>query len=567
MGYGLNHIPLEPLCFDTALAELLTVTYTAAAACQIVLSDGAKQNIREQAIVWLSMEQAHLSTKASQQQQYPAQSLWDAPAVQIELKSLQSQVLIAEHDKAASQPVFLCKDYARYICLQRLRSDSFTLVQHDPEQLLLHITQQLASILPGITGTTGTQSLPYLRLSYKAHKQPPENYRFITNASDCALTPATKIAQAIASHTLQTLQDLCGVRNKVFQQLHQIHTQHYPIIKDYTECTLNLPDKIHTDRTADITKCFEAIPLAADTEDGLLHVLSSTLRVAVRHRQNDRQRPIYIFFKISAAKQKYEAQITDRKPHSGRWNKITVDQALALYELVVQNAMVQQGQHIYRQVVGIPMGFACSPDMMNIYALHYEMMAIQRIMKYDQGEVKLAKLAAFAHLYRLMDDVRIINGAAIHDLIFQPTRQGDAEATCWIYPACLQIKETTCEQGQVVFLDILTRHHADGSYSMQTFRKESKLPFTPVKFCRLASNRPSKACYNVLIGLIRSAMYHCSSPAKAAQDIFALIKAFQGNGFKRTALHKLVLNTLKQNTYPGLRYEASAVSRLFLARK
>ena len=83
----------------------------------------------------------------------------------------------------------------------------------------------------------------------------------------------------------------------------------------------------------------------------------------------------------------------------------------------------------------------------------YEILAIHRILQYDLGDVRKDKLAAFTHLYRLMDDVRILNGDAIHEVIFNPQRQGDHTATTWIYPSCLQIKETTGENGTVVFLE------------------------------------------------------------------------------------------------------------------
>ncbi len=564
---GLNHIPVAPLCTIKACDELISLTLSAAEKCAVTLTDAEVETLRVKAYLWVHDELESLWSR-SDPPFHPIIALWGDPDVISALNTLHSSFFIAEHDKASGQAIFVCKEYAQYVCLQRLCSDSFVRSDLSTEQVLHSVQQQLDAVLPNFGNIMGRYTMPYLRISYKAHKSHPDNFRFITNAADCMLTPATKIAQAVAQRTLSVLQVYCGIQNDQVRQMHGTGTQHYPIITDFTECILNSPEVINSDRTADISKCFEAIPLSASDSDGLLHVLQVSLEMAVSfmRRQTARQN-VFIFIKYLPSKQACLVEFSYRKPAGGNWQKFSTQQVMQLYSLVVQNAYVQQGTHIFRQTVGIPMGFSCSPDMVNLYILTFEIQAVQRILKFDRGEIRAQKLSSFKHMFRLMDDLRLINGDAIHTLIFEPSLQGDVRATTWIYPSCLQIKETTGEDGKVVFLDILTRHHSNGSHTTQTYRKEVKLPFVPVKYCMLQSNRPASACYNVLIGLVRSALYHCSGPAKAAQDIHTLIRAFERNGYNKKRLRNMVLGLLTERSYPGVSYEVRAVSRLWMVAK
>jgi hypothetical protein len=70
-----------------------------------------------------------------------------------------------------------------------------------------------------------------------------------------------------------------------------------------------------------------------------------------------------------------------------------------------------------------------------------------------------------------------------------------------------------------------------------------------------------------MIGLVRSALYHCSGPAKAAQDIHTLIRAFERNGYNKKRLRNMVLGLLTERSYPGVSYEVRAVSRLWMVAK
>jgi hypothetical protein len=140
------------------------------------------------------------------------------------------------------------------------------------------------------------------------------------------------------------------------------------------------------------------------------------------------------------------------------------------------------------------------------------------------------------------------------------TSELHAMASVVIYPPCVQIKDTTGESGDTVYLDIHTRHGSSG-YTMQTFRKESKLPFEPIEYTAFASNRPTVAGYNGIIGLVRSAVYHASGAAKAAKDVFNIVKSYQHNGYDRQKLLAIARRTVTEGQFPGVRFDTEGVAR------
>jgi hypothetical protein len=323
--------------------------------------------------------------------------------------------------------------------------------------------------------------------------------------------------------------------------------------------------EIVSDKTADITRCFEEIPIQPEADYSLPEALEHTLGLAFEfyaelHGQRRRTPKMWIRYRPSDQTCSAAVFSSSKPGSSGTWISFTQKELQQLYQEVLGFGVVCQGGLVYQQHVGVPMGLSCSPEFVNLYGLSYEWRAVERVRQLDAGQTRKAKLAAFQHLYRLMDDVRIVNGAALHPLIFEPVGQGDPSSTGWIYPPCVQIKDTTGESGDTVYLDIHTRHGSSG-YTMQTFRKESKLPFEPIKYTAFASNRPTVAGYNGIIGLVRSAVYHASGAAKAAKDIFSIVKSYQHNGYDRQKLLAIARRTVTEGQFPGVRFDTEGVAR------
>ena len=475
-------------------------------------------------------------------------------------------------DKAANQPVFTCLDFAIATLWNRLSSPAFTMLDQLAMQstlsALLHWQDQW--LPPNYPPPSGKWL--NTRTSFKSHKQ---SFRFITNGSNFILTPTDKLAANMSSSLLNTMQDWAAEKNnEVHVSLH-VRTQCYPIITDYSMCLLNLPTdqgKVHIgeDFTADVSKCFESIPIEATREDSL-QVALSRLLIIIRpfllrkgltnpgFRVTFKQRS----FEMNPATVVQLPLPTDPPP--GPLTKFyTFPQYLDMCNVIATNAITLAGGQHFQQAAGLPMGTSSAPALCNLYLLEKEIAAILRISRHDPPAIAAQKLKEFRFLFRMMDDVRAINAPTLVSMICNPGPRLH-NTTDWIYPECLSIEPTCSKENGVVratnFLDIETWLSSSGA-TYTTFAKESKLNFEPIQYVDPNSNRPLAACYNVVIGATYHALLHASSPALAVKRLLTVMTTMKKRRFKKDRLRALVLKSIDSLSIPGLPYSKAKALKL-----
>ena len=106
---------------------------------------------------------------------------------------------------------------------------------------------------------------------------------------------------------------------------------------------------------------------------------------------------------------------------------------------LIDNIYVECGGLIFQQVIGIPMGTNCAPLLADLFLYSYEAEFIQTLIK--SGKRRLAK--SFNFTYRYIDDVLSLNNPCFNDHIND------------IYPAELEIKDTTDAPDRASYLDLL----------------------------------------------------------------------------------------------------------------
>ena len=69
---------------------------------------------------------------------------------------------------------------------------------------------------------------------------------------------------------------------------------------------------------------------------------------------------------------------------------ITVDKSKLLewMEYLIDNIYIKVGNRVYRQIVGIPMGTDCVPQLANLSLFHFEYSYMQGLMKENLHEAK-----------------------------------------------------------------------------------------------------------------------------------------------------------------------------------
>lgn len=140
-----------------------------------------------------------------------------------------------------------------------------------------NLEQQLSSIDPVLANVIDGDLLPILRIAYKSHKQ---NYMNLTNASGTLLSPLNSLAQSITSCLMQAVTSELAVFNGRVQRWHGAETQSCIVVLNSLQVILNLPDRILSDLCADITSCFENIPINIEDAHSLLEAMQWAIDLA-----------------------------------------------------------------------------------------------------------------------------------------------------------------------------------------------------------------------------------------------------------------------------------------------
>ena len=182
------------------------------------------------------------------------------------------------------------------------------------------------------------------------------------------------------------------------------------------------------------------------------------------------------------------------KEHSDSKNKYTEDDIVNMLEFLVDNIVVVFGGKVFQQIVGIPMGTNCAPLLAEIFLYSYEAEFIQSLL--STGKKKIA--SQFNFTYRYIDDVLSINNPDIDNYLGQ------------MYPAELEIKDTTESNTSASYLDLLLSIESDGQLRTSLYDKRDDFNYiTNIPF--LSSNILSSPAYGVCISqLIRYARAYTS---------------------------------------------------------
>lgn len=543
---GLNHVPCAPL--DTqAVADL-----HASIACAVggpCYGDSAREWVHQ------TLAPAHIP---------------DVDGVQLSrthpgIKYIMSKCFVGCVDKAANQPMFICKHYAlTMVYTHCLNNPACELLECSPNPAV--IQQRLHDLVPWLPKDTTSGPSGKLATMYpvvKVHKT-PVGWRMITSAVGTILHDPAVLLQATTSCLLEELKHVCALFNKQLKHFRQCHVQMYPLIPDGRVCLLNVNPRLKylCDFSADVDKCFDMIPHAQ-----LLESMHSTVRLLVSAyaKAHKGKQPHFV---VSCKLDNGHAKVTNvswtHKADTPAQHVLTVDTWLQLCEYTLQHCFVQVAGSFFRVVSGIPQGLHCSPDWCNLFLLHHE---IKFVRAYPAEAHDILSL-----WFRQVDDVRVVVAATSHNLARNMScaqwHKHLQELLGRIYPAPLSLSPT-CElcpdiESSVLcrtgFLDINTSLLQDGTLHVCLIRKEKKLPIQVCQYVHLESNRPVHLCYNVIIGLVMSAIWHNTARDPCLQDIACICNKFICNGHARSRVLRVVSKCLdKDYSYLSLEYNPGAL--------
>ena len=329
--------------------------------------------------------------------------LFDIPAVQNELKWLLSHFFIAGVDKASNNVSFMCIRHLRFQAYQRLMGDDFEPCKHGtnwllPTAILDSVKEKLTLLILEIPHSFN--ALPFLMANYKQHKQ---KYRWLTNAFQTIFSHSASLLTIATMEVLEKFKVWCKKTKDGYSNFLQVNTSLYWIVDSALQVTLNLPPELSDIFVADVTQCYESIPLQG--EDNLLNALKFVLAKSFKEaeaqhfKSNNR-----LWIRVAANGTPGAAKWCTSQP-KGSWFEMPLHRLLALHEWLMTNCHVVLGDRVWLQTKGIPMRFSCSPLWCNIHLLSYEVRFIQRLQAL--GRVDIMK--QFRYVFRYIDDICWLN--------------------------------------------------------------------------------------------------------------------------------------------------------------
>jgi hypothetical protein len=555
---GLNQIPLRPtlihetiqVVFDTFLqvCEVLNITH-------MVDMEIATKEVRNGCRKILL--EAYKINKFGFR--YSQTYLFEDKHVNDELEWLLNHVYISGLDKASNNACFICIDHIRKQAYQRLNSlDFLPCLDNDKWLSISDITSnihaKITEIIPELS--IDNHELPYIMAIYKFHKK---KYRWISNAFGSIYVNLATLVTIATMALLDEVKQWAKTTTTGYKNFLQVDTSIYWIIDSINEFCLNLPEHVHNIYVADITRCFETIPV--NGQDTLFEAMEFITSLGIKNfkRKHPRSEPL-IWYRTNANGTPSRAVWASTCPNYGSWHCITVEKFLTLHKWLTTNCFVRLGNRVWKQILGIPMGFSCSPLWCNLYLMSYEIKFIQRLAKLGRTDI----MARFNHAFRYIDDLCWLNVGNAQTFL-DPAQPRTWDNPFWIYPLhILEIKTEVSNFSTVNptsgikahFMNVLMTisNEDNGVYTIQKFDKRRDLPFTYTQYIKFNSNRPVKQAYNVIVSQTVPILYLSNDVYLAKREIETLVSTLANNGFRRQKLLQLVIKTLSRTTYPAVRF-------------
>ena len=227
---------------------------------------------------------------------------------------------------------------------------------------------------------------------------------------------------------------------KGYSNFFRVDTSIYWIINLITDFTLNILEIINNIYVADITRCFEFIPILGKYT--LYDAMEFITQIGVSNmKQKHPNSKHLLWVRINDKGITTKTLWASTCLRYGKWFPIPIPKILQVHKWLTTNCYVRLGDQVWKHVLGIPMGFSYSPLWCNLYLMSHEIKFIQRLARLGLTTT----LAKFKHAFRYIDDLCWINVSEAN-LFLDPTQPRHMDNPMWIYP--LDIIEIKTEVSQ-----------------------------------------------------------------------------------------------------------------------
>ena len=424
-----------------------------------------------------------------------------------DLDLIKQHFVITGVDKAANNISFICKKfYIDTIDNELNNTETYELSDKSEEDIVREHIRFCSRFNISVTDRT----LPFLHLLPKFHK-PQMDYRFIAAGKKSSLKELSTILCSVLKLVDRTFKfsDSFKFRFK--------NTAGYWIAKskDAAIDSLNYLNNIGSAtsiRSFDFKKLYTNLP-----HDQVLAKISSLLKRCFEEKD-------VAFINVSNS---FNASWSSKQ--KGKWS-LTLDAIIEMFKFLMDNIFVKFRGRIYRQVIGVPMGCDCAPQVADLFLYWYEHSYISRETDNGNPVVHILKYCS-----RYIDDLNIPNASDdICNIICND-----------IYPNELEIVLTNSDPKNSTFLD-LDIFIKDRKFHTKLYDKRRDFPFKVITFPNLSSNIPFKQSYGVFTGELHRLCKSCSNINDFVLEVQLLINKLCNQKFEKCILLKKLNIFLKK---------------------
>ena len=557
---GLNHIPLRPTSIAVSIATILDAFMQLIRILKLeqmgLPIDEATEWIRASCLVQL--KSAAKTNRSGLR--CSGHELLSQRAVQNEIHWILSNLYCSVLDKASNNICFICIKHIRLLALERLSYQDFYPCKDGqtwslPTHILDRVAKEIHEIIPQLQ--ISSMALPYLMATYKLHKG---KYRWLTNAFQTVFSNLAHMLTIATMAVLDQVRVWAMSTMSGYKSFLRCNTSIFWLVNSSIEVALNLPEKIYDVFVADVTRCYETIPLHGP--DNLVEAITHIIRIGFKQaRAAHACSSPCIWIRVDHEGKAARATWGTTCPSYGNWFSLTEEKLCELHAWLMRNCYIALGDRVWLQQAGIPMGFSCSPLWCNTYLLYYEIGFIQRLAKLGRTDL----LQRFQYAYRYIDDLCWLNTVNPMEFL-SPQQERLPTNPYWIYP--LHVLEIKCEVvkyselnpmkgilANFMNLEIRVSEKDPKAYSIRKFDKRRSLPFPYTQYIKFHSNRPIKQSYSIAVSQTVPILYVSSSIEAATEEIQLLVNTLVNNGFYEPRLRRTICEFLSRNPFPGLKFD------------
>lgn len=382
------------------------------------------------------------------------------------LDELHNKYVFVPTDKASNNVSIICKKYYIQTLEEELQSATYEFANGMTEEVLVNKHKKELKDL-GIAVDDDQLKLPFIYWTAKQHKNPVGS-RFIVSGKHCSTKTLSKKLSFVFKLIMKTLRNHCKFKAKFLK------TSLYWIIDNSKSVHdsirfINSNSRGKSVFTYDFSRLYTNIP-----HDLLLKQMQFVVKEAFLVKSDK------AYIRVTSSNASWSKTDSIRNPNT---MILTADQINSLLTYLLDNLYIKYFERIFKQIIGIPMGSDCGPDLANLFLFAYEYQYIIGLI--EKGDYSYSTLR---FIFRYIDDLIVLNDKGLFNTIFSN-----------IYPSILDLNSTNITINNANFLDMnIDINSSTNKFDYKLYDKRNDFSFKVISLPNLDSNIPKGAAHSVI---------------------------------------------------------------------